>query len=257
MTSIHARIPVDLRRAVDAARSRGEDYDSGTTTEDQRQISASRVELTTHHTSLRKTVSTYRPRPSPLPFTPSPAVSDDAALSDDEKDHDPAKENDPSQSPSLVVQTPRSPRKNVLGKRPLSELPTPTDPEDSMTDSQQNIAFNQIRQPATTNASGPAKKSPRLVASAVGVNASGRVMENACDGQQTIGSYTKAITLGADEEKENAKGDENRNSSNTIKVRVRTGQNSGAPSTRPTLRKVSNVSSSRGKPHARVGIRRL
>lgn len=253
MTSIHARIPASLRRAVDEARSRGEECDSGKMTEEQRPGSASRVESPSHHTSLRRTLPTHRSRPSPLPLTPGPAVLEVTVLSDDEEDHDPAKENDPSQSPSLVVQTSRSPRKNVLGKRPLSELPTPTDPEDAMTASEQNIAVNQVGQPASAIVSSRAKKSPKLVAFAAGVNASGRVRENADDGQQAMGCCTKTITPGAGDEKEN----ENINTSEAVKVPVRIGQNSAAPSTRPTFRKVSNVVSSKGKSLARVGIRRL
>lgn len=87
---------------------------------------------------------------------------------DDEDEADACKENNPSLSP-LPVSPPRpppsamslfpngSPRRNVLGKRPLSTLPTPADPDslvdvdddglsrrdaDTMSPSEQNIANN-------------------------------------------------------------------------------------------------------------------
>ena len=257
MTSIHARIPATLRQAVAAAKRRGEEDCSDSTAEEMRSSSVTRVNSRPNPTPLRKTLPTYRSRPSPLLLTQGSAASEDPALSDDEEKHDPAKENDPSQSPSLVVQIPRSPRKNVLGKRPLSELPTPTDPEDGMTESEKNVAVNQVGQPALVNASGPAKKSPKLAVSAAGANASGRLREDASDGQESMSTRTKTITPPADDEKENTKEDGSRTRPDTIKIPLRAGQNSSAGTARPMLRKVSSMGSSKGKLQARVGIRRL
>jgi ubiquitin-conjugating enzyme E2 S len=257
MTSIHACIPAVLRQAVDVAKRRGEEGDSSKLMEEEIPSSVSRVNLRANPTHLRKTLPNHRSRPFPLPLPQASAASEDPVSSDDEEDHDPTKENDPSQSPTLVVQTLRSPRKKVLGKRPLSELPTPTDPEDGMTESEKNIAVNRACQAATIDMSGPAKKSPKLAVLAVGVNASGRLREDACDVQQPIGSCMKTIMPGADEEKENANDGGNRNRLNAIKVAVGASQKSAATPARPTLRKVSNVASSKGKAQARVGIRRL
>ena len=68
---------------------------------------------------------------------------DDEIYVDENEDQ----ENDPSLSPSPIP-TPTATRQNsVLGKRPLSELPTPVEPESededcTMTDSQRNIVAN-------------------------------------------------------------------------------------------------------------------
>lgn len=98
-----------------------------------------------------------------------------ANVSDDEDD-DPAiasKENDPSLSPSPVTIPPPSPRKNVLGKRPLSELSTPIDTDivmadadetmyDGMTPSEKNIAANNSNTSSQRGDGSSPRKSPKL-----------------------------------------------------------------------------------------------
>lgn len=85
--------------------------------------------------------------------------------SEDEDLTSATKENDPSLSPSPVKLAPPSPRKNAHGKRPLSVLSMPLDPDidhqdynnevEAMTESEKNIAANEPD-------SGPQRKSPKL-----------------------------------------------------------------------------------------------
>lgn len=257
MTSIHARIPANLGQAVAAAKRRGEEDHSNHMAEEMRPSLAARPKSRPNLALLQKTLPVHRSRPSPLPLTQESAASGDPALSDDEEEHDPAKENDPSQSPSLVIQVPRSARKTILGKRPLSELPTPTDPEDGMTESEKNVALNQVGQPAFTNASCPAKKSPKLAVSAAGTNASGRVREETGDGQEWTSSCMKTMNPPADEDIENVKEDGNRPRPENIKMPLRVSHNSSSGTARPMLRKMATIGSSKGRPQARVGMRRL
>ena len=262
MTSIHARIPSNLRQAVDAARRRGEEGEQEQEHDDKSSIavdkgisaSAQRIKSRPVSALLRRKIPSARP--PPLPLTTDSAADKNNELSDDEEDHDPCKENDPSQSPSPVVESPRSPRKNVLGKRPLSELPTPTDPEASMTESQTNIAVNQDTQASETLFSGPLKKSPRLAVATPGTNNFGRlrkdIAEDFCDNSLT--ATIKAPN--AEEEKENCEQKDDQGSPEMTKIPIR-GSSSDIAPVRPTLRKVSNMGSSKAKAQPRVGIRRL
>lgn len=173
MTSIHARIPASVRQAVDVARRRGEEDRPSAASQTETPALGSRMNPRQMSTLLRRKLSSHISRPSPLPLVRAPEVDREQELSDGEEDHDPSKENDPSQSPSPVIQSPRSPRKNVLGKRPLSELPTPTEPEEDTTESEKNIAVNQPREFPFD----PPKKSPRLAVMLRSANASGRLRE--------------------------------------------------------------------------------
>ena len=89
MTSIHARIPPNLRAEVNRAKTRGEE----------------------------------KPKQEIVIF-------ESDAQSDAEDEASASKENDPSISPSPVSPPPSLPlrRNTVLGKRPLSDLPTPEEP---------------------------------------------------------------------------------------------------------------------------------
>jgi ubiquitin-conjugating enzyme E2 S len=252
MTSIHARIPASLRQAVDAARSRGEE-DQSSVPSGEASTPASGLKSRLETTLLRKRLSSHHPWPTPLPIRRDSAAGENQELSDDEEDHDPSKENDPSQSPTPVTQSPRSPRKNVLGKRPLSELPTPTEPEDGMTESEKNIAVNQASQNTTLVQSGPPKKSPRLAVALGGANASGRLREEPFGQPCSAGVIAPSV----DEEKENVEQTGSDTSSEITKIPIRVGTISDPPITRPTLRKVSNLTSSKAKGQPRVGIRRL
>jgi len=155
MTSIHAPIPPHLKDSVTKAKHRGEDPISIRHEQEDTIIHPRQQSL--HPDTIRK------PR--------KPTLSDDT-ISDSENDEASAKENNPSLSSTPVHLTPPSPRKNVLGKRPLSVLtmPYPEDPDadmmlidsDSehehglMTSSEQNISANRTR------ISTPQRKSPKL-----------------------------------------------------------------------------------------------
>jgi ubiquitin-conjugating enzyme E2 S len=111
MTSIHAPVPASLKEASLQARSRGEDKPSAPT-------------LTT---------------------TPPPETQNES-LSDNEEDD--AKENDPSLSASPVSAAPPPFRRPALGKRPLSDLPTPVESDEDdnhqprLSASERNIVAN-------------------------------------------------------------------------------------------------------------------
>ncbi len=257
MTSIHARIPAGLRHEVDAARRRGEAEQSSVAAETQARAPVSRIHSRVASTLLRTKLPSIQARPSPLPLFRDASAGEKQELSEDEEDHDPSKENDPSQSPSPVIPSPRSPRKNVLGKRPLSELPTPTDPDERMTESEKNIAVHQFSQNATTVGSGPPKKSPKLAITCSGANEFGRLRDETADGPCSTGSCVQSVAPSADDEKENIEQEDAGNSAEITKMPIRVASTSDAAPLRPTLRKVSNISSSRGKPQPRVGIRRL
>lgn len=252
MTSIHARVPGNLRQAVDAAKTRGEEDRPSPTSQTEVSVLESRMDRRQVPTLLRRKLSSHVWRPSPLPLVRAPEVDGDPELSDDEEDHDPSKENDPSQSPSPVMQSPRSPRKNVLGKRPLSELPTPTEPEEDMTESEKNVAVNQLREFPF----GPPKKSPKLAVMFGGANAFGRLRDE-WDGLGEISSSNTVVAASSEEEKENVEQKVLDDPSKIIKVAIRPFSTSDSATLRPTLRKVSNLGSSKGKQQPRVGIRRL
>ena len=120
MTSIHARIPPNLRSAAIEARTRGEE-------------------------KQKSGVKTYE----------APDHSDTGE--DDEVSA--SKENDPSISPSPVSPPPTiQPRRNtILGKRPLSDLPTPEEPpsdDESQTHSHLSASERNIAANTTPNLSG-------------------------------------------------------------------------------------------------------
>ena len=84
-----------------------------------------------------------------MPYPPQPK---EEANADSEVENDENAENDPSLSPSPVTFPTLSPRRPTLAKRPLSDLPTPTEPDsgdEGLSPSEQNIAANAAFTPAT------------------------------------------------------------------------------------------------------------
>ena len=140
MTSIHATVPGHLRDAVTAAQQRGEEAVEDKLDRVHKESSAAGSSKTSRIQSnaMRHTPSILQASFSGLD------VSDDN--SDDESDA--SKENDPTLSPDPVVVAPTSPRRSILGKRPLSDLPTPVESDDeedsrpNITSSERNIAAN-------------------------------------------------------------------------------------------------------------------
>ncbi|KAK2760742.1 hypothetical protein FQN54_001978 [Arachnomyces sp. PD_36] len=187
MTSIHAPIPMDLKDAVRDAKQRGDDgniyiHDENET--DNRPLKA-RKAASAASVIMKKPATTQTTPSAPEPHSPH----DDQEMTifdDDDEDPDPSsesKENDPSLSPSLVTIAPPSPRRSVLGKRPLSVLATPSDSDivmidinddddedddggnTDMTSSERNIAANNPQhqhQHSHSISFGGQRKSPKL-----------------------------------------------------------------------------------------------
>lgn len=196
MTSIHAPIPPHLTDAVKEAKLRGEEagitlHEEEDGTAVQRPRKQTRTKTIHAKKTTRKTVPSENPlQSSSNPFSHPSSPMTDNVMSDSEND-DPgsaSKENDPSLSPSPVYFAPPSPRKNALGKRPLSVLSIPY-PEDSdtemmlvdqdsdnetpaMTLNEQNIGAN-----TRSRTSSPLRKTPKLSLLRGGVNSSGRLRE--------------------------------------------------------------------------------
>ena len=133
MTSIHATVPANLREAVAQAQCRGEE--ASKKTKGDRKWNSKSVGLLG--------LSADKGQDSAI----QQSAANEAESDDDENEATASKENDPSLSPSPVA--PQSPRKNILGKRPLADLPTPLDTDDdeedncsSMTSSDRNVAKN-------------------------------------------------------------------------------------------------------------------
>lgn len=204
MTSIHAPVPTDLKSAAAEAKTKGEDV--GTTIPEQeeprllRSRKGTRVQSVTMKKNTRKNgerASSRSQRQSNSPETENLAEEQqsefhydaDSIISEDESENlsNASKENDPALSPSPVKFAPPSPRKNALGKRPLSVLTLPLDtdpfamdPDDSdlegMTASEKNIAANNYGGSPERDPS-PQRKSPKLSVRSKGVNSSGRIRE--------------------------------------------------------------------------------
>ncbi len=165
MTSIHARIPSEMKEAVLEAKRRGEA--AGTEIKEDiiprpgmhgKSASSSTVVMKKlpSHLASAQIASDRRVQSAP---TSQIAGGDDTGENeaDDDDEVSASKENDPSLSPSPVT-TPQSPRRPALAKRPLSDLPTPieldSDCEDAagLSPSERNIANNAPLLPASASA---------------------------------------------------------------------------------------------------------
>ncbi|KAI9763991.1 MAG: hypothetical protein M1840_008938 [Geoglossum simile] len=224
MASIHAPVPKDLKDAVLAAKQRGEDPEmlgredileerraatatagkassAGTASgvvmkkkeqprfQESAMASSSSLRITSSGPGLRSfqpKLITHLPQRSTQQFQPN----DDESSSDEDNEENASKENNPSlsASPVAAIAPPISPRKtSVLGKRPLSALPTPVDPDavdgyyyvndddEGPSASDRNIAANGT---AGRGEEGPQKKTPKLSERGRGINASGRVRDD-------------------------------------------------------------------------------
>ncbi|KAE8355536.1 ubiquitin-conjugating enzyme/RWD-like protein [Aspergillus coremiiformis] len=203
MTSIHAIVPMDMKTAVAEAKTRGED--AGTTIPEQEEPRLLRSRKGTRVQSVTMKKKTTTRKKAERASRPQHHRSDgqetenerqlenhyevDTAVSDEESEtlSNASKENDPLLSPSPVKFAPPSPRKNALGKRPLSviTLPLETDPFamssddsdlDGMTASEKNIAANHHGDSPERDLF-PQRKSPKLSVRSKGVNSSGRMRE--------------------------------------------------------------------------------
>jgi len=295
MTSIHAAVPSELRGVALAAKRRGEEAG----TEIREDTERSRPTFRKASSSSSQVIMKRRPHqlsqchsvhtsdtPSndsaqPTNTRPSQPASNSDEPSDDENDETSAsKENDPSLSPSPVVSPAfPSPRKNILGKRPLSALPTPIDPDmdahdddaNDLSPSERNIANNNPYFPDDHSqphhlVSRP-RKSPKLAERSREVNSSSSSEHPIITPFEDQGATTATLDktrVPSDEYKENvtAAGLASMCLPSVVKKGIaQTVSGSGVPGPAAATRKVSTAStasngSGKGvKP--RIGLRRL
>ncbi|KAJ5832711.1 Ubiquitin-conjugating enzyme E2 [Penicillium riverlandense] len=280
MTSIHAPISADLKDAVTEAKLRGEDagavFEEKDNTGFQRPRKEQRIQTVTMKTTVRATGPTQEP------------AGDSFAMpsDDDSENEDPAsasKENDPSLSPTPVRLAPPSPRKNALGKRPLSSLPVPyaeypdsdmmlVDEEEDMgslcmSSSEQNIQAN------TSRPGSPQRKQIKLSLLNRGLNASSRVRDD-------LQIYEDVPEFSTQDASRRLSGDGKENPLAVIGLKEKreiqtaktvtplsTGSaqprlasslaSSAAPKVSKVAAGVRKVSSGAAKPKPRIGVRRL
>lgn len=269
MTSIHAPIPPKLRDAVLEATRRGEEHNSVPHPEAIERPATSRAASSTTSLVMKRQVIS-KPEDSHRESEARSTSSTDnvADASADSEEGDDTKENDPSHSPIPVFGSCESTRKNILGKRPLAELPTPIDPDatDSesvlgictITGSDEKTSASRLRTTDNDQLSEPVKKSPKLDLLARNTTKYAKVPQEECTGLAKEEDISTGSGSDLGDDKENM-GDIQRGSS-TDSAKCTTLQPANQISEqppRPTLRKVSNVGSSRSKGQARVGIRRL
>lgn len=145
MTSIHARIPPNLKDAVLAAKRRGEVAGMVTKEDLDERPSTKRKASSSSSVVMKKKTQAFLSPSSGVPAN-GPSDRNDNSDEDAEDEASASKENDPSQSPSPV--TVQSPRRPALTKRPLSDLPIPIEPElddedaSGLSPSELNIANN-------------------------------------------------------------------------------------------------------------------
>ena len=177
MTSIHAQIPPNLSDAVLEAKRRGED--PGT---EIREEPIERLTLSHKPTSSSSVVMKKRPRTVDAPSRNISGLSivtipheQHSENSDTEDEAAASKENDPAHSPSRIAPE-QNPQRPAL-KRPLSDLPLPTEAEveESASPSDLNIAAN-TTQPTVIAES--QRRSPKLVERSRSVNFSSRAPQN-------------------------------------------------------------------------------
>lgn len=181
-----------------------------------------------------------------------------ANLLDDPVEDD-AKENDPYHSPSPMHLSHESSRRDILGKRPLSELPTPIDPDDGDASNGQDEKTPQNRLPTMhNNSSGHARKSPKLDISAGNLDGCGKLQRENSSLSAKDDDDVISPTTDFGDDKENREVFRRRPSSNVTKTETQHPVSQASEHhQRPTLRKVSNIGPSRLKGQARIGIRRL
>ena len=263
MTSIHAAIPPSMKEAVREARQRGED------------------KLSSNENSVRRLSQNLERNSHPPPIAPPPQIYEDPEIGD-ENDEDASKENDPAYSPHpFSPPIKRAPRPSLLGKRPLSDLPTPdAEPSDDeedhkMSPSERNIAANF---PAANKSSNSSFRIASDGTYQMDLVTRGRSFSDySCGGQREREPVGLAIQIAEDEDshvedsrpkKRVCSGDEKENSvqedetPKSVEVLKKAEKRPEGAERKvvkgESLRKVSSNSvSGKGKTGARVGLRRL
>lgn len=216
MTSIHAPIPSELKDAVLEAKNRGEE-EEGMKVQD---AAADDVKLKrpTMANKASSNSSTVIMKKKPQNSSTSIPHVDTGSAPEETDLNDPAQENNPllSPTPTPDVAQVTSPRRSTLGKRPLSVLATPIDPDatedtantdhNNMTPSEKNIAANSTpgsshNRDTDTDPDLPLRKSPRLTDLGIEVNMSGRIRLDLPDlSSSSFAPSTKATLIHEDED---------------------------------------------------------
>ena len=145
MTSIHASIPSHLKEATLAARRRGEEPGSYAPDDTEVKTKVKSKMSSSSGTMIKK----HPERLTGMPLVPAPErvlQDDDCSSSEVEYEKSSSKENDPTLSP--LPATERTARRPTMRKRPLSDLPTPIEPDcetletSHLSPSDQNILNN-------------------------------------------------------------------------------------------------------------------
>lgn len=179
MTSIHASIPSDLKDGALAAKRRGEDPGNNTV-EDTEKRPTMKGKSANFSSVIMKNLPQRitSTQSAPLPLQLAQAV-EESGSEDDEKSG--SKENDPMLSPSPALA--QMPRRPMLAKRPLSDLPIPTeceyDPVEApcISPSEQNVVNNMASMP-TSPAAESSCKVPQLAERSKSVNFTGRGLQD-------------------------------------------------------------------------------
>ncbi len=179
MTSIHASIPSDLKTAALAAKRRGEEP-GNTVLEDTEQRPAMKGKTTSSSSVVMKNLSQRITSTQSAPLQLHLAQENEDSGSEDDETSG-SKENDPMLSRSPVPT--QMPRRPMLAKRPLSDLPILTERESHhfeapcMRPSEQNVVNNVACMPATTLAEGSCKVF-QLTERSQSVNFTGRGLQD-------------------------------------------------------------------------------
>ena len=255
MTSIHASIPPSYKEAAALARERGEDTELAL----GKNKSAGSPGM-----KMRKLPQRLSAVPDTVPHGRTFDEADSSGGEEDEASA--AKENDPTLSPTPLV--PQSPRRPTLPKRPLSDLPCPTEPEGDdegpcLSPSEKNIANNK----QTVSRSEESHQGPELAERMSFLNQSTKGSVEVSHDNRTVSAPEmhdcengrSAKRICSDEAKENAKAGSK--SSEGEKDRSHPASQSTIPSRVVTAgaRKASAPCAVGGSKPAkpRVGLRRL
>ncbi|MCJ1273623.1 hypothetical protein MMC21_001416 [Puttea exsequens] len=190
MTSIHASIPSHLKEAALMAKRRGEE--PGATA-----LEVEEVKPRMKNKSISSSVVMKKKIPQrimstqsePVPCSKS-TVDEDSSNEEDEASE--SKENDPTLSPVPVPE--QSPRKPALSKRPLSDLPIPTEVgrEDAgsfcASSSQQNVMNNKAASSSGARSANSCKTVPPNE-QAYGIRYAGRSLQDSGGNALITGSF--------------------------------------------------------------------
>ena len=178
MTSIHAAVPDELREAVLAAKSRGEEPGAIVTENIERRPKIKHKSMSSS-TMVMKNLP-HRLSSKKLAPPPCQIVQEHDPTSEDDESSE-CKENDPMLSPPPVPALPQ--RRPMLPKRPLSDLPVPieTHPDSDhaplLSPSEQNIA-NGSDSTSSSIKAGSLRKDLQLTERNTSSNTNGRRLQD-------------------------------------------------------------------------------